>query len=218
MIKETELQKNIKNAFSLVSSVYKETAFMIKDLEKEVAIRGFYPANKATGAKYGASYDRPEDWLASFTCRYWIEKAPGKLQKTGPNITYLGCSAIFAASGQAIEPLFAYGVFQAMDSPKASFYHEWVTDVVHNNGGNFAYWRSRDKKEYNLPLADRETTVFQCRLADASYSWPKHGIVVAFPLTDIHEPKEISDLADQIKALWQERLKLMVFPEDFVSN
>ena len=140
---------------------------MIKDLEKEVATRGFYPANKATGAKYSASYDRPEDWLAAYTCRYWIEKVPGKLQKTGPNLTCLGCSAIFASSGRAMEPMFAYGIFQAMDSSKASFYHEWVADVIQNEGGNFSYWRNNENKVYTVPQPDRKPTTFRCRLAES---------------------------------------------------
>jgi hypothetical protein len=199
-------QENIKNAFSLVFDVYQEAAFLVKDLEKAVEGKGFRPANKATGHPTGNSYDRPEQWLATFSCRYWVEdNRPGKLMKKGPSILYLGCTVIYAIYGKAIEPLFTYGVLQGMDNPQAEFYHEWLWHVNHNEGGNFYYWRADEGKEYFSPPADNKPTAFYCRLQDNTYAWPKKGVVVTLPLTNISKPDDIKALADNMRWLWDKK-------------
>lgn len=206
-------QVNIKKAFSLVFDVYQEAAFLVKDLEKAVENRGFRPANKATGHKTGNSYDRPEEWLATFSCRYWVEdNRPGKLIKKGPKIQFLGCTAIYAIYGRAIEPIFTYGVLQGMNNPEAEFYHEWLLHVNQNEGGNYSFHRNAEGRDFAAPPPDRQPTVFQCRLSDSSYAWPKCGIIVAFPLTDIREPKDIYHLADEMRDLWQNRFEFMAIP------
>jgi len=199
-------QKNIKNAFSLAFDVYQEAAFLVKDLEKAVEKKGFIRANKATGHPTGNSYDRPEQWLATFSCRYWVEdNQPEKPIIIGPNIMYLGCTVIYAIHGKAIEPLFTYGVLQGMDNPKAAVYHEWLWHVNHNEGGNFYYWRADEGKEYFAPPADNKPTAFHCRLEDNSYAWPKKGVVVTLPLTNISKPDDIKTLAGNMRWLWDKQ-------------
>ena len=203
--KPVNKQVNIKNAFSLVFDVYHEAALLVKDLEKAIAQRGFRRANKATGHNTGNSYDRPEDWLASFSCRYWVEDGPGKLVKKAPNILLLGCTIIYAIHGKAIEPLFTYGVLQGMNNPEAEFYHEWLLFVNQNQGGNYYYWRVEEDKEYLAPPADNKPTLFHCRLDDNSYAWPKKGVIVVFPLTSIGSPDDLKVLADDMKGLWSRK-------------
>ncbi len=202
-------QVNIKNAFSLVFDVYQEAAFLVKDLEKAVARGGFRSANKATGHKTGNSYDRPDVWLATFNCRYWVEDRPGRLIKKGANILFLGCTVIYALYGKAIEPLFTYGVLQGMDNPEAEFYHEWLLHVYQNEGGNYAYCRNEEEKEFVAPPPDRQSTSFLCRLSDESYAWAKRGVIVAFPLTDIREPNDINLLADEMRDLWHKQISVL---------
>jgi len=203
--KPVNKQVNIRNAFSLVFDVYQEAALLVKDLEKAIAQRGFRRANKATGHKTGNSYDRPEDWIASFNCRYWVEDGPGKLVKKAPNILFLGCTIIYAIHGKAIEPLFTYGVLQGMNNPEAEFYHEWLLFVNQNQGGNYYYWRAEGDKEYYAPPADNKPTLFHCRLGDSSYAWPKKGVIVALPLTSIGSPDDLKVLADDMKGLWDRK-------------
>ncbi|MDW7730425.1 MAG: hypothetical protein SCJ94_10555 [Bacillota bacterium] len=202
-------QTNIKNAFSLVFNVYQEVALLVKDLEKAIAGKGFRRANKATGHKTGNSYDRPEEWLATFNCRYWVEDSPGKLFKKGPNILFLGCTIIYAIHGKAIEPLFTYGVLQGMNNPEAEFYHEWLLFVNQNQGGNYYYWRAEGNKEFFAPPADNKPTSFHCRLDDNSYAWPKKGVVVTLPLTSIRNPNDLKVLADNMKMLWENKDKYL---------
>ncbi len=207
--KPVNKQENIKNAFSLVFNVYQEAALLVKDLEKAIAQRGFRRANKATGHNTGNSYDRLDDWLASFNCRYWVEDGPGKLVKKAPNILFLGCTIIYAIHGKAIEPLFTYGVLQGMNNPEAEFYHEWLLFVNQNQGGNYSYWRAEEDKEYLAPPADNKPTLFHCRLDDNAYAWPKKGVVVTLPLTSIRSPDDLNMLADDMKLLWERKGKYL---------
>ncbi len=84
---------------------------------------------------------------------------------------------------------------------------------MQNEGGNYSYFRTAEDKEYNFPPADGAPTCFRCRLGDSSYSSPKHGAVVAIPLTSIRGPKGIDALVDQMIALWHNRMQYMALTD-----
>jgi hypothetical protein len=96
-----------------------------------------------------------------------------------------------------------------MDNLKAEPHHEWLLNVYQNEGGNYSYFRNSEEKEFISPPPDRQSTFFQCRLSNDSYTWAKRGYIVAFPLTDIREPSDINLLADEMRELWQRRFELM---------
>jgi len=195
---------SIKNSFEVVFKVYENTARLMLDLENEVAARGFVRVNEATGASLSCSYKNPGKWLTTFLCRYWTEKIDGTTFKQGPLLYFLGASIIFANREKGIEPLFSYGVLQSMEEEKAVFYHEWLLDVVQNEKGNFTYSRNGETCDFVELPADKRLTTFYCRLPDKKYKWPKRGLVVAFPLTEIRDNQDLASIADGMNLLWQE--------------
>lgn len=196
---------SIKSSFEVVFKVYENTDRLMLDLENEVADRGFVRVNEATGASLSCSYNRPGKWLTTFLCRYWTEKIGRVTVKQGPLLYFLGASIIFANREKGIEPLFSYGVLQSMEEERAVFYHEWLLYVVQNIKNNFTYSRDGKNCEFVELPSDKCVTSFYCKLPDKRYKWPKRGLVVAFPLTDIQYNQDLASIADGMKILWQER-------------
>ena len=91
-----------------------------------------------------------------------------------------------------------------MEEERAVFYHEWLLYIVQNEKNNFTYSRDGKNCEFVELPADKCVTSFYCKLPDQRYNWPKRGLVVAFPLTEIRDNQDLVSIADGMKLLWQE--------------
>jgi hypothetical protein len=201
-----EIDSPIKNAFNYILSVYKETSFLLQDLEKELVNRKFQCINgSATGTSLSYALEKPEYWMSTFLTRFWMPKNDNSPWR-GPKTLYLTGSILFAINGKAIEPLFTYGIFQAMDSPEAAYCYDWHLKVIQNEGGFFSYKREGEAFTFDKFPLDRKPIIFECeQLTDRSYTWPKLGVIIPLSLVDIKDSEDISILADEMKKLWDTR-------------
>ncbi len=209
-MKDNDVGNSIKNAFDYVLKVYKETSFFLQDLEKELANYNFYCVNGRTQTGTSISYllEYPNFWLTRYITRFWVLKQEADIWR-GRKILYLSGSIVFATNDQGREPLFTYGVFQSMDADSASYQFDWPIKVLQNEGNYFSYSRNGNETMLDEIPSDRKPTIFKCNLTDESYAWPKQGVLVILPLTDIRDSKDISLLAKEMGELWAKRNALL---------